>query len=370
MYDGRHPATVYGPPIRSMENPKMRPCCKMILVALAILLLVISLFATVTMFLKMHQHSFECESDTLDSRGGWSFEKKVWCCENKNVGCETDDSSDSRASMITVEKPDVMLATTRTYTTTTTTPFYPCDVLQVSSWDAGQQAWCCLHMNRGCPQTTTELPHDCEANLATWNTAWSAGKKDWCCRRERVGCPFEVPNPPELPPKPIGLGYNCASGWSNWEIGWSKEKKAWCCEFENLGCPYTTTTGLPASAHCDINCNIKGEDSSCRKRVHWVVEHRKRSCQESLRDVVAECEMCYRCSLASLQCEEPFDCHSNQNNMNQWSNEQKEFCCRSSGVSCGVIPYNCFDQSNPIDKWTEGKRVWCCEKEKLGCHRP
>jgi hypothetical protein len=155
---------------------------------------------------------FDCEAAYGNWTAAWSVEKKHWCCDYKDRGCET----------------------------TTSLP-YDC-AAGFSNWQKGwsdsKKQWCCQHASKGCHvEIVTSKPYDCAIGLSSWESSWSPGKKLWCCGREKLGCPATKP-------------FDCDAGLSNWENVWSAAKKAWCCKNEGKGCVTTTkvtTTLLPST---------------------------------------------------------------------------------------------------------------------------
>merc|ERR1712039_945241 len=99
----------------------------------------------------------------------------------------------------------------------------------------GKRMWCCQHLARACPSTTS-LMYECKVGSATQlGFGWSKQKQVWCCTREHLGCP---PTPPPVIQTTSSTPYDCSAGFSNWQRGWSDGKKRWCCTHAARGCPH------------------------------------------------------------------------------------------------------------------------------------
>merc|ERR1711879_265274 len=74
-------------------------------------------------------------------------------------------------------------------------------------WPAGKKAYCCRVFRKGCPPipppappspiVTTSLPYDCNAGYHDCYHClvkqWSVGKLAWCCQHMQRGCPTTAP---------------------------------------------------------------------------------------------------------------------------------------------------------------------------------
>jgi len=51
-----------------------------------------------------------------------------------------------------------------------------------AGWSENKKAWCCEHAQRGCEQEHSD-PYDCNAGFSNWEAGWSESKKAWCCQQ-------------------------------------------------------------------------------------------------------------------------------------------------------------------------------------------
>ncbi|CAJ1360567.1 unnamed protein product [Effrenium voratum] len=162
---------------------------------------------------------YDCLAGIHNWQQGWSLHKKVWCCDNKKLGCATEQ--------------------------------YNCDTA-VSSWGSAQRSFCCREHHRGCAKPT--IPEETDDNGAAkplfdcrtgwpkgWK-AWSTSKKDFCCSNYARGCK-DSDNPEghihsDLSPRPLPVsGFDCQAGLANWH-SWKSEKKTWCCAQRDIACSH------------------------------------------------------------------------------------------------------------------------------------
>merc|ERR1712060_767756 len=86
---------------------------------------------------------FDCDAGFPLWRTGWSKQKKKWCCDHKNRGCEGDpyDCSDGFDN-------------------------------RVMGWSVHKMVWCCRYKKLGCVAGTSG-PYDCNHGYANWFWGWS-----------------------------------------------------------------------------------------------------------------------------------------------------------------------------------------------------
>ncbi|CAE7678445.1 unnamed protein product [Symbiodinium sp. CCMP2592] len=103
---------------------------------------------------------YDCNAALGNWCRAWSPEKKVWCCQNEQKGCQNPDTP-----------PD-------------------CDAGAGMVWKkvfiSNHWTWQAVSAVGG---SVVSKPYDCHAGLRNWGTGWSAPKKSWCCSHEQVGCP-------------------------------------------------------------------------------------------------------------------------------------------------------------------------------------
>lgn len=107
------------------------------------------------------------------------------------------------------------------------------------AWSPDKRKWCCEREQRGCDAqmkegsiARTTVPFDCLAGLSNWKIGWSKLKRKWCfCEQDKI--PLSRDNCPEAEP----VKFDCDAGRKHWEDGWSQKKKAWCCSPRHGGCP-------------------------------------------------------------------------------------------------------------------------------------
>jgi len=231
-----------------------------------------------------------------------SADKKAWCCEHRNLGCDSIDD----------------------FT-------YDCNA-GWSNWRAGwsghKKMWCCRHEHRGCDVAfTTRLPYDCDAGVANWRVGWSIGKKAWCCHSRNIGCQTAVIQPAPVP-------YDCNAGWSNWRAGWSVPKKAWCCQHENRGCFDAFTTRLPYDCNAGV-ANWRAGWSIGKKS--WCCRAVNVGCGGGMHDFHYNC-------IAPMGTDKSL-----------WSLHKRKWCCHHANVGCAgwILNDNLFEEPESKHGWLE-----------------
>lgn len=131
--------------------------------------------------------------------------KREWCCRqpgNKDITCPGTESAGQAQAAVA----PVAVTTTRTY---------DCDLGWRQLWSHNQAAWCCFHLERGCPTTTSGAPTLSVQVVISNDAEGHAGavKAD------------ESPSP-----------YNCLVTYANREKFWTPEKRDWCCKHRGAGC--------------------------------------------------------------------------------------------------------------------------------------
>mmetsp|Transcript_85774 Transcript_85774/g.265540 ORF Transcript_85774/g.265540 Transcript_85774/m.265540 type:complete len:616 (-) Transcript_85774:143-1990(-) len=154
---------------------------------------------------------YDCLAGLASWQRDWSHQKKQWCCEHSQRGCEVPQAG-------TTPKTEHVAVSD------SNGPPFDC-VAGFASWESRwsiiKKAWCCQHMSRGCPPRMTSVPYNCNAGFSHWKTGWSRSKKEWCCRNTGKGC--------EMPAGQGLSNFDCVAGYSKWESGWSEAKKRYCC---------------------------------------------------------------------------------------------------------------------------------------------
>eukprot|EP01060_Flectonema_neradi_P007061 TRINITY_DN1488_c4_g1_i1.p1 TRINITY_DN1488_c4_g1~~TRINITY_DN1488_c4_g1_i1.p1 ORF type:complete len:1438 (+),score=287.55 TRINITY_DN1488_c4_g1_i1:75-4388(+) len=120
-------------------------------------------------------------------------------------------------------------------------------------------------------------------------------------------------------------------------------------------------TGCTVSGYCDSATGEKTFGHDCRP----TCETFTLNCNAS-NLTPQERKTC--CSVEGIGCDS-YDCVSSTP-VEDWSADQKAFCCKESGRGCPNQPdvkFDCFD-TNDVQKWTYEKRVWCCAAPRsIGC---
>mmetsp|Transcript_118001 Transcript_118001/g.376215 ORF Transcript_118001/g.376215 Transcript_118001/m.376215 type:complete len:450 (+) Transcript_118001:54-1403(+) len=177
----------------------------------------------------------DCWRNLIAWTSEWSFKKKLWCCDNKELGCydcshpSEDWAPDRhdwccRAKQVGCDlaEPDAVEAAVEKSQTKGLTAF-DCGETLLSwqtSWSFEQKDWCCTNEGLGC--------YDCSAA----SSSWTGTQQDFCCRSKGIGCSGQNSEPQA----PMQAEYNCQDGLDDFEFLWSDNKKAWCCAHQYLGC--------------------------------------------------------------------------------------------------------------------------------------
>lgn len=152
-----------------------------------------------------HVHS-DWRPESYDCQDGssslWGDNKKLYCCKNQNVGCDSAPKYDCGAGLLNYKH----------------------------GWSLAKKMWCCKEKGLGCGDDGKPVPFDCLKGRENWRDGWSDAKKHWCCRNVHIGC--EQPRPEE----PTSEPFDCRAGLWNFREGWSKTKKDYCCRHHELGC--------------------------------------------------------------------------------------------------------------------------------------
>uniref|UniRef100_A0A7S4UGW8 Uncharacterized protein n=1 Tax=Alexandrium monilatum TaxID=311494 RepID=A0A7S4UGW8_9DINO len=101
---------------------------------------------------------FDCNAGK-DNLAGWSMEKKHYCCQKDNIGCE--QLFDCQAGLQMAE----------------------------TGWSDQKKEWCCSQRNLGCPTHCDDY-----ANRRNW----PRHKVCYCCKHRGIACP-PVYYPPNIP---------------------------------------------------------------------------------------------------------------------------------------------------------------------------
>lgn len=143
--------------------------------------------------------SYDCQDGSSNL---WGDSKKLYCCKNQNVGCDSAPKYDCGAGLLNYKH----------------------------GWSLAKKMWRCKEKGLGCGDDGKPVPFDCLKGRENWRDGWSNEKKHWCCRNVHIGC--EQPRPEE----PTSEPFDCRAGLWNFREGWSKTKKDYCCRHHELGC--------------------------------------------------------------------------------------------------------------------------------------
>jgi len=196
-----------------------------------------------------------------------------------------------------------------------------------NKWDAEKQRYCCLKLERACPEQTIYKTRYVQAPQPKRQVIYKERQVEVPVHEKVVKYRYEgVPAP--APPRDVEYRYkykyvykstvpfDCDAGWSGgrWKMGWSHAKREWCCEHEERGC------------------------------YRW-------------------------------DCDKGF-----QNWYHEWGHDKKEWCCENRQRGCGLpttsLPFDCgAGQHNCWHGWSKSKKEWCCSVQPDAtpsecCHKP
>lgn len=143
---------------------RVRPCCLLVLIAMAIALLV-----GILVFYTQQPTSITTQTTVA-------------------------------AELTTLPVTSITVITTASIPYDCDEDYHDCYVCLRIRWSFTKRRYCCAHTGRGCPTTTTEISFDCNAGFTNWALEWSPEKQAWCCARTRRGCPT-TPCPPGQAPR-------------------------------------------------------------------------------------------------------------------------------------------------------------------------
>lgn len=366
------------------------------------------------------RRSYDCKKDLDSWQSKWSHDKQTWCCAAEGVGCPKNSQgcethctvSDStrtcgdqiqhaaqhrfagkehacplahglvlshcprcsvcrladagcQEKQVSKVPPVITVATVdtdevRKQTTSSARNAYDCDDGYSNwkdGWDDGKQAWCCLHVSRACPLTTSAAatstrPPDCTSGFADWENLWDEGKKAWCCLHKHRACPEAS----------------------------SSTTRTTTVPTTTFAAPTTTTvlltSVLPTSASdCTNQCFLDGKLATCEERIvqtaaESFMDHQD-ACAAAQRQLVHRCPTCAGCSLEPEGCAQRaaavldgqpldeataaptpapvattpttvltttqyYDCDAGFSMWNvAWSEPKQRWCCSTRGRACG-----------------------------------
>jgi len=141
----------------------------------------------------------------------WQQNKKQWCCTHHHIGCPPTPPPapifrppPPPPVVQPIQPPPAPIAPPVVQPVTTSCP-YDCNAgfsNWAKGWPIGKKQYCCRTANKGCegpppappgPVGTTSLPYDCNAGYHDCYHCllkqWSVGKLAWCCQHMQRGCP-------------------------------------------------------------------------------------------------------------------------------------------------------------------------------------
>lgn len=102
---------------------------------------------------------FDCHAALGNFCRAWSPAKKVWCCNNKQKGCQSPDTPPA------------------------------CDAGAGKVWHkvmiSGHWSWEAVSGGA----VSVGHAYNCQEGLSNWEAGWSGDKKGWCCSHQQIGCP-------------------------------------------------------------------------------------------------------------------------------------------------------------------------------------
>lgn len=102
---------------------------------------------------------FDCHAALGNFCRAWSPAKKVWCCNNKQKGCQSPDTPPA------------------------------CDAGAGKVWHkvmiSGHWSWEAVMSGA----VSVGHAYNCQEGLSNWEAGWSGDKKGWCCSHQQIGCP-------------------------------------------------------------------------------------------------------------------------------------------------------------------------------------
>lgn len=219
---------------------------------------------------------FDCQDHHWDWQVSWSHEQREWCCKHQQVGCKDLNAT---APKVEVAIPDADF-----------------QIVLAARDAAANGAGSAVVPTTTTAQPTTEAAdrsklYDCGTAATSFLAVyWPEDKKQWCCEHEHISCDAMANS--HQPDKPASAQpYDCNAGTKTGHHGWAKEKKDWCCQHMVIGCD-SAEDSKPDATEADLY----GSGDSYTG---------------------------------------DYDCTVEVNNWRtSWSDQQKETCCKNSGVGC------------------------------------
>jgi len=222
-------------------------------------------------------------------------------------------------------------------------------------WDDGKQAWCCIHVGRGCPHTTaapvaTDTRHpDCMAGFADWENLWDAGKQAWCCLHENRACPASSTARTTTTTVPTTT---------------------------TLVVSTTTTAALMTTAQtssddCSNPCFLHGELATCEDRIvqtaaNSLMDHQD-PCAVAQAQLLPRCPACAGCSLDPEGCAQRAAAVLDGQPLD--GNTPAPAAVATAAVVLTTTQYYDCDAGFSMWSvaWSKPKQRWCCSTRGRAC---
>ncbi|CAK0822577.1 unnamed protein product [Prorocentrum cordatum] len=342
---------------------------------------------------------YNCDHGYSNWQIGWSAEKKKWCCDNEDRGCDDYDCTVGKEEDWSDMKKKSCCHRPGASCEATPPPNFDCKAGYSNwqdGWSAEKKRWCCAEEDRGCdgaaskPEVEPSLfdcsvgkaedwseakrafcadhaqgatSYDCESDGSLWDRAWSESKKEWCCANRDRGCSSGIDGASvstATTSSPVASQlFDCDAGFSNWKDGWSDAKKIWCCDHEDRGCK----PNGPTSPAFDCSAGLSNwEDGWSAAKKSWCCDHEDRGCKPTGTTSPA------------------YDCDAGYANWQAgWSHDKKAWCCEHANHGCPVDQasgnssdqYDCdAEYDSWEDSWGQQQQAWCCQHRQRGCRVP
>lgn len=162
---------------------------------------------------------FNCQ-EPAQSRGGWSRDKRDFCCMTLGLGC------------LHQEEPEVPTIT------------YDCSSGVRASWTEDKKAWCCAHEEKCFVEMGAGFNFSCAAG-----TPWGLTEIEWCCMYHGLGCD-------------ASLTYDCADGQ---DANWTIPQRSYCCSQGPEHCKHASKPEAEGPGGCSVEwlTHATGQEWCC-----------------------------------------------------------------------------------------------------------
>lgn len=381
--------------------------------------------------------------DAPSNLKSWSLDKRSWCCGHWGVGCDGLDELAKEA----VQQANTTHHKAQSNHTAHAFDCKAGASKWKTGWSGEKKKYCCEQAQVGCETqepTVHADPYDCEADKAAFQTKWTLGKKDWCCRNKELGCtseaapaasttakakvqePIQAPREEKTTMAPMphqqhqqqqAEGEPCATQcelknvtatckerilWmvSNTTLKSAQNRCTKAIEAVMLDCPACTSCSVaevgctnPAPSQLAAPMLFTCDTDDAKGQAGWSAEKRDWCCSNEAKGCPAETTAApaagdYAAPSTSRQAPPPppppmrpeseqteFDCRNGIESWQQsWSPTKKNWCCAHKGAGCppgGLnqdAKFNCAEGFSSWQwGWSDDKKKYCCAVEGKGC---